>query len=825
MARLVTCGWETAVVGEGGGASSTTYSVVTTPVRSGQYALQPAAGQTPVGVTYGSTAANNAAFTAALDVTYFIRLWIYFAATGGDVKLGFVGGGGGSINNVDANLNASGQVELRFNGVVKATSAVLATGAWHLIELSAKITSTTSDVGQLRVNGTDLGTFTADANMNTVPTVGIANHIAGSTVVTYDDLAINDSTGATQNSWPDHGKLLLLKPVADSAKGAGWTTDSAGTTNFFTATAGVNGIADTTAGDGTHQIRNAASNANSAYDAQVTDYATAGVTAGDTIRAVQAITLTGAPVTTSAKLGTVGVVSNPAGTMGNLGTQNTAGAFWGGSAASTPGGWKWSYGPYEVAPSVTLGTRPVVRINQVTASTRIAMVDFLGLYVDYTPPGGTTYNDSGSGTVTSSGGSTESYRHDSSSSGTVTASGTGVESYSGAVVNTDTGAGTITAAGTGTETAARTGTGAGTVTASGTGVEAAAADDSRTGASTASGAAIEATAHAASGTGTVTGTGTGVETYTPPAVYVDTSSGTVTGTGSGVESYTVGGTFYPDTATGTVTATGSGVENTARTDTTTGTAAATGTGTESATRTGTGAGTVTTTGNGTEGLAHTAAGAGTIAAAGTGVDASSHDTTATGTAGITGTGTDLAAHDATGTAAATTAGAGTETAQHTGTVTGTVTADGAGVETYYPPVIRTDVAVGTVDVAGAGIDAAARTATSSGTVTTTGAGADAYAPPVVYVDTATATGTVTGTGVEVYFVEGAPALVPIVRVLAARPVTVRLEPTLALAVSTTGARAPVTVRVTPASRAPAVRVGPGRPVRVTVGLVRSGVLV
>jgi hypothetical protein len=36
-------------------------------------------------------------------------------------------------------------------------------------------------------------------------------------------------------------------------------------------------------------------------------------------------------------------------------------------------------------PTVTLGTAPVMQITQVTASTRVAIVCFVGMYVDYTP--------------------------------------------------------------------------------------------------------------------------------------------------------------------------------------------------------------------------------------------------------------------------------------------------------------------------------------------------------------------------------------------------------------------------------------------------------
>jgi hypothetical protein len=89
-------------------------------------------------------------------------------------------------------------------------------------------------------------------------------------------------------------------------------------------------------------------------------------------------------VSTSAKVGQVGVVSNPAIAVINL-TANS-GQFWSGTAAGTyPTGWKWSHGTVTYAPSVTLGTAPVMRVTQVTSSTRIAMACFMGIYVDYTP--------------------------------------------------------------------------------------------------------------------------------------------------------------------------------------------------------------------------------------------------------------------------------------------------------------------------------------------------------------------------------------------------------------------------------------------------------
>jgi hypothetical protein len=115
--------------------------------------------------------------------------------------------------------------------------------------------------------------------------------------------------------------------------------------------------------------------------------------------------------------------------------------------------------------------------------------------------GAVVYDDSGTGTVSSSGAGSEDYSHDASSSDTITASGTGTELYSPPIDYTDATSGTATASGTGVETYACADSGAGTLTASGTGT----------------GSQV----HAASGTCTVTATGIGFQTYTPYDAVLD----------------------------------------------------------------------------------------------------------------------------------------------------------------------------------------------------------------------------------------------------------------------------------------------------------------
>lgn len=279
------------------------------------------------------------------------------------------------------------------NTQIGSDSSAIATdgSTWYRIELKVTLNGSQQVTAcELQLDGTSVASTSGltIATSTGAFTAGWVEAPGTSKVLYIDDTAVNSSAGSDQNSWPGSGKVVLLTPTSDSARGTGWVNDANGTTNFFDATDNIPpaGIADTTSSSGVHQIRNGTSNANSSVDLNLKDYTTAGIGSGDTINVVLPIVSTGAPVSTSAKQGTIGVVSNPAITNISLGTLGTSGAFWQGNAAGTwASGWKWSYGTPTYVPAVTLGTSPVIRITQVTSSTRVAMVCFLGMHVDYTP--------------------------------------------------------------------------------------------------------------------------------------------------------------------------------------------------------------------------------------------------------------------------------------------------------------------------------------------------------------------------------------------------------------------------------------------------------
>lgn len=402
MARLLTAGAE---VDGGIAAASIDFGPITgtvtrdtTTFRSGLASWK-----------FDSGAGNALAWTVlsstlVASTTYYFRAYCRFAgfpsfavspailgfgtnrSTTG-IELGIDNGGG--LRWYDPNTGLS---ILGGSGSVRSASNL---NQWYRIEASITLngSSQITDFSYL-LDGVQGTSYTGKtiAITATGQSMGWVQQVPGASLVfNIDDVALNDSTGTQQNTWPGEGSIVLVKPNADSAIGTGWTlgTGTAIASNSgSTAVKNVPpvGVADLTAGSDTKQIRNATSNANVNYDATMQTYTAAGVPSTDFIAVVVPIISTAAPVTTSAKQGTVGVVSNPTITNIALGAGGTSGAFWSGVAAGTyPTGWKWSFGTTTYLPTVTLGTAPVMRVTQVTSSTRIAIVDSMGIYVESKP--------------------------------------------------------------------------------------------------------------------------------------------------------------------------------------------------------------------------------------------------------------------------------------------------------------------------------------------------------------------------------------------------------------------------------------------------------
>src|SRR5262249_20714242 len=131
-------------------------------------------------------------------------------------------------------------------------------------------------------------------------------------------------------TWPGDGKIVLLKPISDNARGANWVGGAGGTTNLWDAidnTPPVGGAS--AAGTNTSQTHNGTKATTGNYDVNLTSYTTSGIGACDSITLVVGLWNAGGAATGSV----VSIQSNPA--LGSTSTLSTS------TPGTYPTGWNW----------------------------------------------------------------------------------------------------------------------------------------------------------------------------------------------------------------------------------------------------------------------------------------------------------------------------------------------------------------------------------------------------------------------------------------------------------------------------------------------------
>jgi hypothetical protein len=214
MARLLTCGFEGGSLAADenlsgffdSGLGGTTYAYSTTTVRSGARSLQLGGGGSQnLGLSAGSVLTN----------TYYQRLAIY--PTTRDASDWYVIQIADGSTGLQFTVKPTGAMEVEnysSNAAVLTGVGTLALNTWTVIECSY-VPATGATV--VRVNGTQVVSGTIETTTNAV--CYIAN-MFGSGVAFVDDWAINDSTGASNNSWPGLGRTGPIAEVSLAAGGA-----------------------------------------------------------------------------------------------------------------------------------------------------------------------------------------------------------------------------------------------------------------------------------------------------------------------------------------------------------------------------------------------------------------------------------------------------------------------------------------------------------------------------------------------------------------------------------------------------------------------------
>lgn len=235
MTRLLTCGYETGDIAEIGSTtvgSNAALAVVTgTPTpRSGTYCLKMSV---TTGSLFNRTHHTIPLGAAKTDVWHRFGFYAHPLTSTGELVIAALQDSGATAQHCLTYTPGDQLIRARLSNSTSSTllatsSLTMGPDAWHLIEWRSQMSSTSSGIVEVWLDGARVINFTGDnvssttANMQTL-LLGQSATVAAATVANayyaYDDLAVNDTAGSRNNGQIGDGKVFLLKP-----SGAGSTT-------------------------------------------------------------------------------------------------------------------------------------------------------------------------------------------------------------------------------------------------------------------------------------------------------------------------------------------------------------------------------------------------------------------------------------------------------------------------------------------------------------------------------------------------------------------------------------------------------------------------
>lgn len=399
MARLFTTGMEgriaptTTATSVDGFFTAGPPAIETTIVRG----LSTASSKHTAATTYW----NTTALTTTNGRAYYCRGYFYLTANPGAAQdiIRWNTGAGVALRAV---VQTDGTIQLQTSGgaQIGTASAAIPLNTWFRLEVKGQLAAsptTSNGTTEAKIDGgTSFGVAT-NANLGTTaPTqwrIGLVNGVVAGYTLYLDDVAINDDQGANENTWPGEGNVVLLKAASDASRG-NWTGGAGGTTSLFDAINNTPPIGSATATNA-NQIRNTTSGLNQFGTFNCETYTSAGIDGTYTIKLAAAVGRYGAAATGTLP-GGISVTSNPADSGDATFAFRDAGA----NAGTEPAGWKSVVGNLVYAPTVTLGTAPIVRVNKNVALTTACYFDQVGLMVEVAAAGAALFTQTVTATST-----------------------------------------------------------------------------------------------------------------------------------------------------------------------------------------------------------------------------------------------------------------------------------------------------------------------------------------------------------------------------------------------------------------------------------------
>lgn len=324
MARLKSIGFE---------LNSTTSDVETTnnsggvissaTFRSGAYSFNKA---------NGSTSANMRVAYASSDYTGAIYSRFYFriqTATSALQRIWTLQTSG-VTRRVSIRVNANRTLELWDESNVAqigSDSSALALDTWYSVELLVDTTTLASSVVEARIDGSSFASGTVNlAGGGSEFTNGFGASDSGCRLF-WDDIAINDTSGSFQNSWPGEGSIVHLRPNATGDNDA-WQDGAGGSSNYQS-------IDEVTPNDASGSDYIASNSSGQIVDANI-DATPAAIGASDTINVVQVGVRIASAFNSNSNSLVLRVKAAASGTVEESSTITTASTTWTTNSASVP---------------------------------------------------------------------------------------------------------------------------------------------------------------------------------------------------------------------------------------------------------------------------------------------------------------------------------------------------------------------------------------------------------------------------------------------------------------------------------------------------------
>jgi len=372
LATTLICGFEMGDVAESTNTTGT-ISISTSVFRSGARSLRCNPTNNNGRVIFSNRAAGGSQPNIAQSFRFYIRI---DSLPSVDVPIASTSSTAAGTQLI---LKSNGTFSIRCgDATASATSslALTADSQWHRVDADVNGTTRT-----LYVDGPTQwaqSTGGTSATPQTSLTLGIDTSATAD--IYLDDVLLDDSSFGAPPSGANN-KAIILIPTAGNNAGS-WTDGAGGTGDIHGSVDNIPpvGVAASTAAA---KIKNAATGSNLDYVATMQSYSAAGIPAGSIINAVQAICNDGEEAATGTKAGGLWIASNPA---QSASTTTFDYGDDGGALGTFPAQWATHFGAVSVNPSVTLSTAPTVTVRKVGSTNRVVDVDFMGLYVDYTPP-------------------------------------------------------------------------------------------------------------------------------------------------------------------------------------------------------------------------------------------------------------------------------------------------------------------------------------------------------------------------------------------------------------------------------------------------------